>query len=91
MITREEAYAWLERQVEACNMMSEPLGRVENMSFYPEKRIQVYCFQMLVDALGRPYVRSDFGPKIDKLHFRYKGVEFFGITHEKRIGKKEVA
>lgn len=91
MITKEQAYAWMDRQVEAYNMMNERLGGgIENIT-YNGDGIHVFNLAKLAEIAEHPYVRSYHDFDTDKLHFRYKGVAFFGITWDKRIGKKVTA
>lgn len=88
MITREEAFAWMDRQIDARNTMREPLGDdIENIS-YNVNGIHVWNVTDLAKAIGYPYIRSNHDHETDMLHFRYRGVEFFGIDFDKRIGKK---
>lgn len=88
MITREEAYAWMDKQVDAYNTMNERLGDdIENIT-YNSSGIHVYNLTRLAEVIGHPYVRSYHDHDTDKLHFRYRGIDFFGISWDNRIGKK---
>lgn len=87
MITRTEAYEWLDRQVDAMELMGEPLGAVENMRG-SDKEFHIYNFEKLIDILGCPFVRAYHTENTDELYFNYRGVKFFGLSWEKRIGKK---
>lgn len=88
MITREEAIAWMDKQVDAYNAMQVKLGdSIENIT-YVASGIHIYNIVGLAEAIGHPYTRSYHDSETDKLHFRYKGVTFFGIAWDKRIGKK---
>lgn len=91
MITKEEVYAWLDRQVEAYKVMKEPLGdNFENLTFYPRAREEVHIWNIedLLAITGDTFVRSYHPSDSDKLSFRYRGVEFFGFSKDKRIMKK---
>lgn len=92
MITKEQAYAWMDKQVNAYNVMNEELdfgySSICNLAFYRVPRIHVYHMDILADIVGRPYLRSYLDDTSDRLSFHYKGVEFFGYSYDKRIGKK---
>lgn len=87
MITREEGYAWLDRQIEGLAIMSEQLDGIG--SFAGEaKEIHIFGFKRLLEILGCPFVRAYHTENTDELYFTYRGVKFFGLSWEKRIGKK---
>lgn len=87
MITREEAFAWMDRQVDAYNMSRETVGGIRNLSPYDDG-VHVFGIMELANAIGYPFIRSYHSHDTDMLHFRYRGVEFFGVVWDKRIGKK---
>lgn len=91
MITKEDVYAWLDKQVEAYKVMSEPLSdEIENLTFYSQSNesVHIWNIEKLLEITGDTFVRSYYTSKSDKITFRYRGVEFFGIAKEKRIMKK---
>ena len=88
-MTREDVYAWLDKQVDALKVMREPLGfgDVENIAIN-KNELHIYNFQKILDILGCPFVREYHTDTTDALYFEYRGVKFFGLSWEKRIGKK---
>lgn len=90
MITKEHAYAWMDRQIEANSLTSEPLGGILNITGYHDE-IHIFNIEELSSVTGIPLTRSHHSEDTDKLHFLYKGVEFFGITWDKHTEKEEKA
>lgn len=88
-MTREDVYAWLDKQVDALKAMREPLGvgDVENIAIV-KNELHIYDFKLILDILGCPFVREYHTENTDALYFEYRGVKFFGLSWEKRIGKK---
>lgn len=89
MITREEAFAWLDKQVDAFKVMKEePDDFLCNLTFFNSNGIHIYKMEKIVKLLGVTFVRCYGNKQNDKLYFSYRGVEFYGYADDKRIGKK---
>ena len=95
MITREEAYAWIDSIVEATYAYRKPLqygtqpwksAKTYDMTCGD---VPVHALRSVVELLGLP-VRRSWSPSYnaDYIILEYKGLRFTDYAYPKRIGKK---
>lgn len=96
-MTREEIYAWMDKQIEACDTQNIPLIEekpffVCNASGYIQqaeegKRVHVYGIHHLYNMLrelGQPVevFVVDRSDGYETHYFMYKGYKFFGLINK---------
>ena len=84
MTRKEKAYAWMDKQIEACNIQNMPFDHKD--SFFIRNasatgsRVHVYNVDNLCNVIGVEYTVEPHSDEYNSHYFMYKGYKFFGLV-----------
>lgn len=91
-MTREEIYAWMDKQIEAVEILNTPLDKED--PFYicvagsGEKSVHIYHIDTLCEELNQVWNIEYHDEECDSHYFMYKGYKFFGLSRRKTHDRK---
>lgn len=84
MTKKEKAYAWMDKQIEACNIQNMPLDPKDPFYIciagtYGGNTIHVYNIDNLCKIINVKYKFEPHDSEYNSHYFMYKGYKFFGL------------
>lgn len=88
MTKKEKAYAWMDKQIEACNIQDMPLDFKDPFFVCVAgdcgNRIHVYNIDNLCNIINVKYKSEPHDSDYTRHYFMYKGYKFFGLIERKK-------